>query len=120
MSHVLIVDDEVEITEFLSNFLKRFKVTSDRANDGRKALEIFEKVKPNWVFLDIKMPDMDGFEFLAKIKKLDPKVNVIMITGREDKQSQEKARKLGALDYIIKPLDLEELHKKIENRILAK
>ena len=120
MSRVLIVDDEVEITEFLSNFLKRFKIINDKANDGLKALEIFKKFKPTWVLLDIKMPGMDGFEFLEKIKNLDPSVKVIMITGREDKQSQEKAKQLGALDYIVKPLDLEELHHKIETWILAK
>lgn len=120
MSRVLIVDDEVEITEFLSNFLKRFKITTEMANDGLKAIEVFKKFKPDWVFLDIRMPAMDGFEFLAKIKVIDPKVKVIMITGREDKQSQEKAKQLGALDYIVKPLDLEELHQKIKTRILPK
>jgi DNA-binding response OmpR family regulator len=66
------------------------------------------------------MPDMDGFEVLEELKKKEPSVKAMMITGRDDKDSQEKARKLGAHDYIVKPLDLEELHKKIYEHILAK
>ena len=119
MSRVLIVDDEVEITDFLCNFLKRFKVPSEKANDGKSAVEMFEKIRPEWVLLDIKMYDMDGFEVLKEIKKIDPNVKVMMITGKEDKESQQKAKRLGVLDYIVKPLDLDELHKKIQTYLLT-
>jgi len=120
MSKVLIVDDEVEITEFLCSFLKRFDITSERASDTKTALATFDKLKPGWVLLDIKMPDMDGFELLAEFKKRKPDIKAIMITGKDDKESQDRAEKLGALDYIVKPLDLDELHKKIKTTILTK
>ncbi|MDD3295770.1 MAG: response regulator [Candidatus Omnitrophica bacterium] len=120
MSKVLVIDDEVEVVDFLFNFLRRFKIQVEKAVSGKGALEAFMKVKPDWVFLDIKMPDIDGFEVLKAIKSMSPEVNVIMITGKEDKESQDKARKLGAFDYIIKPLDLEQLHKKIQVNILDK
>lgn len=118
MVKVLVVDDEVEITDFLCRFLSRFKITPDEANNGVEALEIFDRVKPDWILLDIKMPDMDGFELLENIKTKYSFDKVIMITGREDRESQDKARQLGARDYIVKPLDLEELHKKVSNYIL--
>jgi DNA-binding NtrC family response regulator len=61
---------------------------------------------------------MDGFEVLKEMKKINPDVKAIMITGSEEKESQTKARKMGAIDYIIKPLDLEDLHQKIQTYIL--
>jgi len=115
----LIVDDENEIVEFLDNFLKRFGIQSRKANNGKEALSCCEEFKPDWLLLDIKMPDMDGFEVLKEIKKNQAEVRVIMITGRDDKDSQSKAKKLGACDYIVKPLDLEELHSKIQAHILG-
>jgi len=118
MTKILIVDDEVEITEFLSNFLKRFEVKSKRASDAKAALAVFDTLNPDWVFLDISMPDMDGFQLLSEFKKKNPKLKAMMITGKDDKQSQDRAKELGALDYIIKPLDLEDLHKKIQKYIL--
>ena len=120
MTKILVVDDEVEIVDFLVNFLKRFNLSCEKANNGKKALEIFARIKPSWVFLDIKMPDMDGLEVLEKIRKMDKKVKIIMITGRDDKGSQAKAKSLGVVDYIVKPIDLEELHTKIHKYILKK
>jgi len=118
MSKVLVVDDEVAIADFLCNFLKRFKIPSEKSMNGASAIEKFKQTKPDWVFLDLKMPDMDGFEVMKELKKIDPNVKVIMITGSEEKESQNKAKKLGAVDYIIKPLDLEDLHQKIQTYIL--
>jgi CheY-like chemotaxis protein len=118
MPKVLVVDDEAAITDFLCNFLKRFKISSEKAVNGASAIETFKQTKPDWVFLDLKMPDMDGFEVLKEMKKIDPGVKAIMITGSEEKESQSQAKKLGAVDYIIKPLDLEDLHQKIQTYIL--
>ncbi len=118
MNKVLVVDDEIEITDFLCRFLRRFELQSDKASNGREALELYEKIKPDWILMDIKMPQMDGIQVLEELRKREQNVNVILITGRDDKQSQDQAKKLGARDYIIKPLDLEELHQKIEKYIL--
>jgi len=120
MVKVLVVDDEVEVADFLCNFLKRFKIPIEKATSGEEALKVFDKTKPDWVLLDIRMPDLDGFEVLKRLKAKDSRVKVMMITGSEDKVSQEKANNLGAVDYIVKPLDLEELHNKIQTHILEK
>jgi two-component system response regulator (stage 0 sporulation protein F) len=118
MSVVLVVDDEQEIVDFLCNFLRRFNISSLKATNGKKAIGIFKKLKPDWVFLDIKMPGMDGIEVLKEMKKIKPDIRVIMITGKKEKDLQEKAKRLGVIDYIVKPLDLEELHIKIKTYIL--
>jgi len=114
---VLIVDDEVEIVDFLGRFLQRLGITAIKANSGEEALRKYNELHPDFIFLDIQMPDKDGLTILKEIKKIDESVKVIMITGKDDKDLQAKAKKYGALDYITKPLDLSELSIKIDNYI---
>jgi len=115
---VLIVDDEIEIVDFLSRFLQRLGVTAIKASSGEEALRKYNEAHPDSIFLDIQMPDKDGLTILKEIKKIDTAVKVIMITGKDDKELQAKAKKYGALDYITKPLDLSELSAKINDYIL--
>jgi len=117
---VLVVDDEVEVASFLCTFLKRLGLSPEKANSGKEALETFKNYKPEWVFLDIKMPDMDGIELLKKMKELNPGINAIMITGKDDEAVQNEARGLGASDYIVKPMDLEEMRTIIKKHIPIK
>lgn len=120
MKKILIVDDEIEIADFLCNFLRRFGLQTEKAADGEEALETAERINPDWIFLDIKMPKTDGLKVLKELNTKKSQTNVIMITGLDDEESQKQAKKLGAKDYIVKPLDLEELHKKIDKNILSK
>lgn len=115
---VLAVDDEKEIVEFLENFLARFDITTIKATTGQEALQYYHQYQPEYVFLDIKIPDKDGITILKEIRKLNPSVKVIMITGSEEKECQDKAKKYGAIDYITKPLDLNDLKEKIKEYIL--
>ena len=115
---VLIVDDEKEIVDFLGRFLQRLNIAAIKAYNGEEALQKFDQEHPDFIFLDIQMPDKDGITILKEIKKTDSAVKVIMITGKDDKDLQAKARKYGAVDYITKPLDLSELSAKINNYIL--
>jgi two-component system response regulator (stage 0 sporulation protein F) len=115
---ILIVDDETEIVDFLSRFLNRLGLTAIKANSGEEALKKYSQEKPDFIFLDIQMPDKDGLTILKEIKKIDSAVKIIMITGKDDKEFQAKAKKYGALDYITKPLDLSELNDKINHYLL--
>ncbi|MFA5008655.1 MAG: response regulator [Candidatus Omnitrophota bacterium] len=115
---VLIVDDESEIVDFLGRFLQRLGITAIKANSGEEALKKYSQEHPDFIFLDIQMPDKDGITILKEIRKADSAVKVFMITGKDDKDLQAKAKKYGALDYITKPLDLSELTVKINNYIL--
>ncbi|MDP2922931.1 MAG: response regulator [Candidatus Omnitrophota bacterium] len=111
---VLVVDDDKEIVDFLEHFLGRLKLHVIKAICAKEALERYHRHHPDCVFLDIQMPDKDGLSVLKELKVLSPLLKVIMITAKDDKESQAKARKYGALDYITKPLDLSDLAQKVE------
>ena len=115
---ILVADDEHEIVEFLASFLERFGFIVIKARGGKEAVALFQQHRPDCVFLDIQMPDIDGIAVLEAVKSLDEKIKVIMITGREDQELREKATEYGALDYVTKPLDLGELKEKINQYLL--
>lgn len=120
MHRVLVVDDEEEVVTFLCNFLRRINIASTRALSGKEAIELFRKGEYLWVFLDVKMPDMNGFDVLKEMKKINSRVKVIMITGSSAQDVKTKARKEGVIGFIRKPLDLEELHTVIEENLIRK
>ena len=117
---ILVVDDEVEVVNFLCVFLERLGLNAVKATCGKEALEVCSREKPEWVFLDIKMSDMDGLEVLKKMKEINPNIKAIMITGTKDETIQSEAQALGASDYLIKPIDLEDLREKIRQHISIK
>lgn len=115
--NVLVVDDEVEVVNFFSIFLKRLGLNVEKATCGQEALELFNRHKPEWVFLDIKMPDINGLDLLRQMKEIDISIKAIMISERDDSSIQSEARALGASDYLIKPIDLDEMHRIIKKYI---
>jgi len=115
--NVLVVDDEVETIKFFSVFLKRFGLNVEKATCGEEALELFNRHKPEWVFLDIKMPGINGLELLRQMKSINAGIKAIIISGKDDDSAQNEARELGASDYLIKPIDLEQMHKIIRKYI---
>ncbi len=115
---ILLVDDEIDVVNFLANFLRRFRINTIKATSGEEALELYSREKIDFVFLDIQMKGIDGLTVLKEIREMNPEAKVIMITGKADRNFFVRAKKEGALDYIIKPLDLGELRKKVEKYIL--
>lgn len=106
MERILVVDDEVEVCNTLKKFLalKGYEVYT--ALDGETAVSKTKEVRPHIVLLDIIMPGMSGIDTLKEIKKVDPTVGVIMVTAVVDEEQAKKALKLGAYEYITKPIDL--------------
>ncbi len=115
---VLVVDDEAGPREALRMILN---VEHDvhTASSGQQALAMIEESKPDLVFLDIRMPEMDGTEVLRRIKEMAPDVEVAMITAYAAVQSAQRAMRLGALDYITKPFGVAEVEAVVE-RAMAK
>jgi DNA-binding response OmpR family regulator len=111
MAKILIVDDELDVREFAKNFFKKRALEVFTAESGEAAIDMVVKERPHIVLLDIKMNGIDGVEALARIKQLDKMVKVIMVTGLEEEATMTRAKELGALDYIHKPLVLDELEK---------
>ncbi|MBI5875478.1 MAG: sigma-54-dependent Fis family transcriptional regulator, partial [Deltaproteobacteria bacterium] len=103
----MVVDDEESIRQSLSDVLKDEGFDVILAGDGQEALKMLNSNMPDLVILDIWMPVMDGTEVLKEIKKSQPELEVIMISGHGNIEAAVKAIKLGAYDYIEKPLSLE-------------
>lgn len=109
MIKLLLVDDEKGITESLKKFFEDRGFYVQTADSGEEALEIVEKERPSIIFLDIRMKGMDGLQALERIKKIDKRIKVIMLTVLEDAEIKEKARSLGADEYVTKPFSTQYL-----------
>jgi two-component system, NtrC family, response regulator AtoC len=117
MNKILIVDDEINMRLVLSAMLKKEGYEIASASDGREALQILKSSKIAAVVSDLKMPDIDGMELLSRISEKYPEVPVIMITAHGTVATAVEALKKGALDYITKPFDLDELKNVISKAI---
>ena len=107
--HILIVDDEKNIRKSLRSLLEDESYRVTEAGNGQEALLLFKKSRPDAIILDIWMPGMDGLEVLKNLREEDPSVSVIMISGHGNVETAVKATKLGAYDFIEKPLSVEKI-----------
>ncbi len=117
MSHVklLLVDDEERFLSTTRILLEKRGVENiQTAANGPDALKILRKERIDVVVLDVKMPGMDGVEVLRRSKQEHPLVEVIMLTGHGSVESAVDGLKLGAFDYVMKPIDIPDLLVKIE------
>ncbi|MBC8555045.1 MAG: response regulator [Candidatus Brocadiales bacterium] len=113
MSKILIVDDEVKATELLKRFLEAKGYDVIIANSGENALEKVKSEKPNVMLLDIRMPGTDGKEVLKRVREFDKDVGIIMVTAVKEEDVGKEALKLGADEYITKPIDFNYLETSI-------
>lgn len=106
---ILIIDDERSIRNTLKDILETEGYTVAVAEDGLRGLELLKTEKFDLIFCDVKMPKMDGIEVLTNIKKENPDQTVVMISGHGTIDTAVESLKLGAFDFIEKPLDLNRL-----------
>jgi DNA-binding NtrC family response regulator len=106
---VLVVDDEADFVTTLVNRLRKRNLEVSGVASGEKALGLLDKEPFDVVILDVKMPGMDGVDVLREMKRKWPLVEVIMLTGHASIESGIEGMKLGAFDYIIKPMDIDDL-----------
>jgi DNA-binding NtrC family response regulator len=115
ISNVLLVDDEVEFLETLVKRMKKRNVKVVGVKSGEEALEFLSRNPLDVVVLDVRMPGMDGIETLREIKKRHPLVEVIMLTGHANMEVAVQGMELGAFDYLMKPMDIDELLYKVQD-----
>ena len=106
---ILLVDDEKDIREVLRLPLADLGYEVLEAQNGADAFRLFERLQPPMILTDIKMPGMDGIELLQKVKRANPEVEVIMITGHGDMDLAVKSLKYDATDFITKPINVDVL-----------
>ena len=110
---VLIVDDEPDLLETMVKRLNKRKLRVTGMPDGEKGLEYLQNNETDVVVLDVKMPGRDGLEILEEIRRAYPSTEVIMLTGHASVHSGERGMALGAFDYMMKPVSIDELLEKI-------
>lgn len=115
MASILIIDDERAIRNVLKDILNNEGYTTDEATDGEEGLKKFKLTNFDLVLCDIKMPKIDGIEFLQKAKEINADVPIIIISGHGNIETAVDAVKKGAFDYISKPPDLNRLLITIRN-----
>ncbi len=111
--NVLVVDDEEEFRDLTVKILNKRGLKAQGAENGEKALEILEHSRTDVVLLDVKMPGMDGIETLRHIRSRHPLVEVVLLTGHASVESGIEGMKLGAFDYLMKPIETEPLLEKL-------
>ena len=111
---ILILDDEEQYLLSLRNFLHEFNYAVCVAVSSDQALDAIKKDKPDLVLFDYKVPDMDGEEFFKKAKELMPSIPYFLITAWNEASVLSRFKKLGVNEVMLKPVNLEDLLKKIQ------
>lgn len=116
-THVLLIDDEQEFVTTLAERLEIRGFSTATAVDGESGLDLIRQRDWSVVILDLLMPGMSGLETLKQIRQIAPDLPVILLTGHGSTRDGMEVMKLGAIDYLMKPLAIEELLKKIKEAV---
>ena len=111
MRKVLVVDDEPQAVELLEEFLTAKGYAVVGASGGEEALLRLKEERPHLMLLDIRMPVMDGLEVLRRAREIDREVGIVMVTAVNEESIGREALRMGAYDYITKPLDFDYLER---------
>lgn len=114
---ILLVDDEEDFVTTLAERLKLRGIPAAVATGGEEALEFIKTDPPQVVVLDVMMPGMGGIEALRQIMKLHPGIRVILLTGRGSTKEGIEGMRLGAFDFLMKPIQIEELIDKMKEAV---
>jgi two-component system response regulator AtoC len=116
---ILLVDDEEIVRETLGDYLRDCGYHVDEAGDGTAALQAIDADHYDLALVDVKMPGMDGLSFLSSVRERSPEMEVIIVSGHGDNEMSEKVSRLGAAEFLVKPVSLFELDGILE-KILTK
>ena len=120
-SFVMLVDDEVPFVETMMKRLEKRDIRVISAYSGEESLDTLSKNRNlDVVILDVKMPGMDGIDTLKEIKKHYPLIEVVMLTAHATVETAIEGMKQGAYDYLMKPCDIEDLLRKLEEATVKK
>ncbi|MBU0995738.1 MAG: response regulator [Proteobacteria bacterium] len=112
-TRILLIDDETDFSETLAERLEIRGFETELASDGEKGIKLVKDKEFDVVILDLKMPGLSGIETLKSIKKIKKDLPVILLTGQGSTKDGEEGKKMGAHDYLIKPLKIDEFIEKV-------
>ena len=115
MTTSIVVDDDFDTVEVFSEYLELKDIhVVGKGYNGKDAVDLYQKLKPDVVFLDVLMPKYDGFYALEKIRQLNPDSKVIMVTASLTAQTEDKLNELNASSIIYKPYDIDNVIKTVK------
>ncbi len=114
MIKILIIEDDYNIRKLFSKYLLKFGYEIIEAEDGQKAIQIFENEHIDLIITDVMMPIMDGNTLVSKIRVTHPELPILMLTALDSYEDKEKGFTSGADDYMVKPIDLNEMSLRIK------
>ena len=114
-SKILLVDDEADFLETLVRRLEKRNMNVTGVQSGEEALKLLDQHPLDVVVLDVKMPGMEGIQVLREIKRRQPTVEVIMLTGHANVEVAIQGMEIGAFDYLMKPMAIDDLVYKIQD-----
>ncbi|WP_374721270.1 response regulator [Peribacillus tepidiphilus] len=117
---LLIVDDQFGIRILLNEVFQKEGYLTFQAANGIQALDIVSNHSPDLVLLDMKIPGMDGIEILKRMKKIDPDIQVIIMTAYGELDMIQEAKDLGALTHFAKPFDIDDMRKVVRQYLPLK
>ena len=112
---VLFVDDEADFLETILKRMKKRRINVSGVESGNEALAFLAHTPVDVVVLDVRMPGMDGIQTLTEIKRKNPLTEVIMLTGHASLETARKGMEMGAFDFLMKPVNIDELLYKLED-----
>ena len=117
---ILLVDDEEDFVKTLADRIQMRELGPDIALNGEQALNIVKDELPDVMVLDLKMPGLNGMEVLRRVKEAYPQVQVIILTGHGSPRDEKEAFRLGAFEYLRKPVDINKLIETIKRAYRSK
>ncbi len=118
--NILVIDDEIETLKAIKKALNRDGYSVIAVDNGKEGIEILEREDIDLVITDLKLPDVDGMEILKRGLRINPDIAVIMITAYGTIENAVDAMKMGAVDYVLKPIDIYDLRLRVDKAISAK
>jgi DNA-binding NtrC family response regulator len=104
---LVVIDDEQGILDVISRFAQRAGYEAATFSNGREAIALLQTRRADLVMVDLRMPDLGGLDILRAIREIDPRCQAVLMTGYASVETAVEAIKLGASDYLSKPLDFE-------------
>lgn len=118
MTNAIVIDDDFDTVEVFCEYLELKNIhVLGKGHNGKDAVDLYKKLNPDVVFLDVLMPDYDGFYALEKIRQVNPKAHVIMVTASLTAQTEDKLKELNASAIIFKPYEIDQVIETV-NRVL--
>lgn len=117
LATILIIEDDLELQKYLKQSLTNSDFNVRTAKNGTSGLELFTKIHPDLILLDLTLPDIDGDSVCRQIRQDDESVPVIMLTAKDDVSDKVKGLSSGADDYVTKPFNIDELVARIKTRL---